>query len=326
MTTAGGGTIRLRLFSFWGIRIRPVAWYPVASMSLAAVFPPMVTPFADGEVDGQAIRRNVERWMAAGLGGVVALGTNGEAALLDDGEAERVLAAVRDAVPGGKLVIAGTGRESTRATIAACRRAADLGADFALVRTPSFFRSQMTPPVLLSHFRAVADASPVPVLLYNFPAQTGVNFPAETVAALAEHRNIAGMKETGTDAAQLAAFVDAASSSAFSVLVGAAPGFYPALCVGAVGAIVAVACVLPELCVRLHTLTRESRHAEARALQRLLTPLGRLVTTTYGVPGLKAAMDIAGYRGGEPRMPLAPVSPRVMEEIRAEVARVLEVA
>ena len=295
-------------------------------MTLAAVFPPMVTPFADGEVDAEAIRRNVARWMGAGLGGVVALGTNGEAALLDDAEAERVLGAVRDAVPAGKLVIAGTGRESTRATIAASRRAAALGADFALVRTPSFFRSQMTPPVLVSHFRAVADASPIPVLLYNFPGQTGVNFSADTVAALAAHPNVAGMKETGTDAAQLASFVDATSSSAFSVLVGAAPGFYPALCVGAVGAIVAVACVLPELCVRLHSLAREGRHGEARALQRELTPLGRLVTTTYGVPGLKAAMDAAGLCGGEPRAPLARVSLNVMEEIRAEIGRVLEVA
>ena len=172
----------------------------------------------------------------------------------------------------------------------------------------------------------MADASPVPVLLYNFPGQTGINFSPETVAALAEHPNIAGMKETGTDAAQLAAFVDATASSTFSVLVGAAPGFYPALCVGAVGGIVAVACVLPELCVRLHTLTREGHHAEARALQRQLTPLGRLVTTTYGVPGLKAAMDVAGFSGGEPRAPLARVSPRVLEEIRAEVGRVLEVA
>ena len=144
------------------------------------------------------------------------------------------------------------------------------------------------------------------MLLYNFPGQTGVNFSPDTVARLPAHPNIAGMKETGTDAAQLAAFVDATSSSAFSVLVGAAPGFYPALCVGAVGAIVAVACVLPELCVRLHSLAREGRHGEARALQRELTPLGRLVTTTYGVPGLKAAMDAAGLCGGEPRAPLAP--------------------
>jgi dihydrodipicolinate synthase/N-acetylneuraminate lyase len=286
----------------------------------------MVTPFADGEVDVQAIGRNVGRWLQAGLGGVVALGTNGEAALLDDAESDRVVEAVRLAVPRGKLVIAGTGRESTRATIAATSRAAALGADFALVRTPSFFRSRMTPAVLVQYFTAVADASPIPVLLYNFPGQTGINFSPETIATLAEHPNIAGMKETGTDAAQLAAFVDAASSSGFSVLIGSAPGLYPALCMGAIGGIVAVACVLPELCVRLLALTREGRHPEARALQRLLTPLGVLVTTTHGVPGLKAAMDVAGYSGGEPRAPLIPVSPRVMEEIRAEIARVVEVA
>ncbi len=284
----------------------------------------MVTPFTAGVVDTAAISWNVRRWMAAGLGGVVALGTNGEAALLDQAEADRVLDAVRGDLPADRLLIAGTGRESTRATIAATGRAAALGADFALVRTPSFFRSQMTPSALEAHFRAVADAAPIPILLYNFPGQTGVNFLPETVAALAAHPNIAGMKETGTDAAQLAAFVEAGSRTTFSVLVGAAPGMYPALCVGAAGAIVAVAGVLPELCVQLYAHAREGRHDEARALQRLLTPLGRMVTTTYGVPGLKAALDVAGYRGGEPRPPLQPAAPKAIDEIRAEIARVME--
>ncbi len=183
------------------------------SMTLAAVFPPMPTPFTDGDVDAKAVSANVARWIRAGLGGVVALGTNGEAALLDDDEADRVLGAARESVPRGRLLIAGTGRESTRATIVATRRAAELGADMVLVRTPSFFRSSMTPPILLRHFTAVADASPIPVLLYNFPGQTGVNFTPETIARLAEHPNIAGVKETGTDAAQVAAFVDAAPSS-----------------------------------------------------------------------------------------------------------------
>lgn len=293
-------------------------------MTLAAVFPPMVTPFADGRVDGAAIAWNVARWMRAGLGGVVALGTNGESALLDEDEADRVLDAVRAAVPEGRLVIAGTGRESTRATIAATRRAASLGADIALVRTPSFFKTQMTPEALAVHFRTVADASPMPILLYNFPAQTGVNFTPGTIAELAAHPNIAGMKETGTDTAQLAAFVAAAQGSAFEVLAGAAPAFYPALCVGAVGGIVAVACVLPEMAVALHTHARAGRHAEALALQRHLAPLGRLVTTTYGVPGLKAALDLTGYRGGAPRPPLMPLSPHAIDDIRAEIARILE--
>ena len=127
-------------------------------------------------------------------------------------------AAAREAVPRGRLLIAGTGRESTRATIAATRRAAALGADMVLVRTPSFFRSLMTPAVLVRHFTAVADASPVPVLLYNFPGQTGVNFAPDTIARLAEHANIAGVKETGTDAAQVAAFVDAAPCALLGAL------------------------------------------------------------------------------------------------------------
>ena len=285
----------------------------------------MPTPFADGEVDAKAVSANVARWIRAGLGGVVALGTNGEAALLDEDESDRVLGAAREAVPRGRLLIAGTGRESTRATIATTRRAAALGADMVLVRTPSFFRNLMTPATLVRHFTAVADASPVPVLLYNFPGQTGVNFTPDTIARLAAHANIAGVKETGTDAAQVAAFVDAAPST-FSVLSGAAPGFYAALCVGAVGGVIAAACVVPELCVRLLALTTAGRHAEARELQRSLTPLAALITTTHGVPGLKAALDLAGYTGGDPRSPLMPLPADARSQISAALARLQEVA
>src|SRR5206468_4421483 len=165
-----------------------------------------------GDVNAAAIRFNVERWMRAGLGGIVALGTNGESALLDDDESDLVLSATRDVVPRDRLVIAGTGRESTRGTIAASKRAAALGADVVLVRTPSFFKTLCTPALLLRHYTAVADGSPVPVLLYNFPASTGVAFTPESVARLSEHENIVGMKESGTDAAAFAAFVDAVPS------------------------------------------------------------------------------------------------------------------
>jgi 4-hydroxy-2-oxoglutarate aldolase len=293
-------------------------------MTLAAVFPPMPTPYADGEVDARAIASNVRRWIGAGLGGVVALGTNGEAGLLDEDESDRVVSAAREAIPTGRLLIVGTGRESTRATIAATRRAAALGADFVLVRTPSFFRNLMTPAALVRHFTAVADASAVPILLYNFPGQTGINFAPDTISRLAEHGNIAGVKETGTDAAQVAAFVDAAPAP-FSVLSGAGPGFYAALCVGAAGGVLAVACVVPELCIRLHALAAAGQHAEARALQRSLTPIANLITTIHGVPGLKAALDLAGYIGGVPRPPLAPLAPDARARIEAELTRLQEV-
>jgi dihydrodipicolinate synthase/N-acetylneuraminate lyase len=293
-------------------------------MMLSAVFPPMSTPFADDDVDVSAIAFNVSRWMDAGVGGVVALGSNGEAPLLDEDESDRVIAAARDRVPRDRLLIAGTGRESTRGTIGASRRAASLGADAVLVRTPSYYKGRMTPDALVGHYTAVADASPVPVILYNYPAVTGVNLVAETIARLAEHPNIAGVKETGSDAAQLAAYVDGVPST-FSVLAGSAPTFYASLCLGAVGGILAAACIVPELCVRIHARAVAGNHAEARALQRRLTPIARLVTTTYGVPGLKAAMDLAGYAGGAPRAPLAPLPAESIAHIRAELARLARV-
>lgn len=293
-------------------------------MNLAAVFPPMATPFDNDEVNVPAITHNVERWMRAGVGGVVALGSNGEAPLLDESESDRVIEAARAALRRDLLLIAGTGRESTRATIAASRRAAALGADAVLVRTPSYFKPRMTPEAFIGHYTAVADASPVPVLLYNYPAITGVNLTPETVGRLAEHPNIVGMKETGSDTAQFAALVDAAPAP-FAVMAGSAPVFYPWLCVGATGGVLALACVAPEACVLLFEHAMAARHEDARSLQREVTPLARLITTGYGVPGLKAAMDVAGYIGGDPRAPLRPAPPAAIEQIRIELDRVRQV-
>jgi 4-hydroxy-2-oxoglutarate aldolase len=280
----------------------------------------MATPFQDGEVDTRAIASNIERWLRAGVGGIVALGSNGEAPLLDEAEADRVVGAARDAVPRGKLLLAGTGRESTPGTIDASRRAAALGADAVLVRTPSYFKGRMTPDAFVRHYTAVADASPVPVLLYNYPAVTGVNLASDTVARLAEHANIAGIKETGSDAAQVAEYVDRTPPT-FAVIAGSAPTFYASLCLGARGAILAAACVVPEMCVRLFELASAGKHAEAREIQRQLTPIAKMVTTGHGVPGLKAAMDLAGYTGGQPRGPLSAAPPEAVEQIRRELAR-----
>jgi 4-hydroxy-2-oxoglutarate aldolase len=290
-------------------------------MNLEAVFPPIPTPFAGGDVDEAAIRGNVARWMETGLGGIVALGSNGEAPLLDERESERVIAAAREATPPGRTLIAGTGRESTQATIEASRRAAALGADAVLVRTPSYFKSRMTPEAFITHYTAVADRSPVPVLIYNYPAVTGVNITAAAVGRLSRHPNVAGIKETGSDAAQVADFV-AASGDSFTVIAGSAPTFYSSLCLGARGAILAVACVVPDICVALLDHYRAGRHQDARDLQRGLTPLARLVTTVHGVPGLKAAIELAGFTGGLPRPPLAPCSREGVEEIRRELAAV----
>ncbi len=277
---------------------------------------------ASGDVDTHAIRENVERWMRTGLRGILALGSNGEAAMLEEDESDRVVAAVRDAMPTGRTLIVGTGRESTRGAIHAATRAAKLGADAVLVRTPSFFKSQMTADVLVAHYTAVADASPVPVLLYNLPTVTGVMITPAIVSRLVGHANIIGIKETSPDLERLGQFA-AIKPASFAVLCGWAPVVYPALTVGAVGAILAAANVVPDACVTLFEHAQAGRHAEALALQQRLTPLAQLVTGTYGVAGLKLAMEMVGYHGGPARLPLLPAPASARDEIAAALRRVL---
>jgi 4-hydroxy-2-oxoglutarate aldolase len=288
-------------------------------VTLAGIYPPIATPFAsDGDVDYDALRFNAAKWMGTGLRGLVVLGSNGESAFVDEDEAERIVGEVRALVPAGRLVIAGTGRDSTRATIAACRRAARVGADLVLVRTPTAFKAQLTTDAFVRHYTAVADASPVPVLLYDFPQSFGVTLPMPAIVSLAAHANIAGMKESSGDIAQITDQVSR-TPDRFEVVVGSAPTLAASLIVGAVGGVVAIANVVPDVCLRLYELARAGRTDEAFALQRRLTPLARAVTSGYGVPGLKAAMSLAGYRGGFPRAPL----PVADAAARADLQRLL---
>jgi 4-hydroxy-2-oxoglutarate aldolase len=283
---------------------------------LRGIFPPIPTTFdsATGEVDDRAITGNVKKWMSTGLAGVLALGSNGEAPYLDDAEGDRVVAAARDGVPADRVLLVGTGRESTRATVAATKRAADLGADAVLVRAPSYYRAQMTPEALVAHYRAIADASPVPVLLYNLPGVTGFSLTLATVAALAEHPNIVGMKETSSDLERLGQFA-AIDGGRFVVLCGWAPVVYPALVSGAAGAILAVANVVPSECVALQRHVQAGRHDDALRLQQRLTPLAQQVTSVHGIAGLKIALEIVGYAGGPVRAPLRAASPAAHEDI-----------
>jgi 4-hydroxy-2-oxoglutarate aldolase len=294
-------------------------------MNLAGVFAPIPTPFDDQDaVDTKRLRAALTRWIARPLTGFVVLGSNGEAALMDDFEADRVIVAAREAIPGDRPFIVGTGRESTQAAVRAAKRAAEHGADAVLVRTPAFFKTQMTTDAFVRHYTVVADASPVPVLLYNFTAVTGVNLLPAAVTRLAPHPNIIGMKESNADIAQIADLVSGTPAD-FQVLAGTTSTFYAALCVGAVGGILAPACVIPDACVRLFELARAGRHAEAVQLQRELVPLARLLGQAYGVPGLKAALNLIGYDVGVPRPPLQPAPEAASGALREAIAHFEEI-
>src|SRR5258705_61080 len=294
-------------------------------MNLAGVFAPVPTPFDDRDrVDTARLRAALTKWMKRPLNGVVVLGSNGEAVLMDDFESDQVIVAAREAVPREKRFIVGTGRESTQAAIKASKRAAEHGADAVLVRTPGFFKSQMTNDLFVRHYTAVADASPVPVLLYNFTAVTGVNLLPAAVARLATHPNIIGMKESGGDVAQIADLVSQTPAD-FTVLAGAAATLYPMMCVGAAGGILALARALPAPCMHLYELTVSGRQAEAIALQRQLAPVARLLGARQGAAGLKGAFILPASAVGSPRPPLLPLPESILPALREALAQFEEI-
>jgi 4-hydroxy-2-oxoglutarate aldolase len=271
------------------------------------VFPPITTPFnADGELLPDRFVENVERWGGFGLAGLTVLGSNGESPYLSDDEKFRLVKETRSRVSESKTLIVGAGRESTRLCIQFIKRVAELGADYALVGTPCYFKARMTDDALFAHFWSVADESPVPVLIYNVPQFTGVSTSALLIERLSAHENIAGIKESSANLA-LQGEIRRRTSVGFSILVGSAPTLLPSLVMGACGGIVAIACALPGLTVELYEAFRSGKWQEAAALQHRLSPPAAAVTTQFGIPGLKAAMDLTGFFGGEPRLPLLPL-------------------
>ena len=280
------------------------------------IFPPIPTPFDEGgQVDLGALCANIARWNETGLAGYVALGSNGEAPLLGDDESGAVVKTVREAMTPGMSLIVGAGRESTRQAIAACQTAANAGADAVLVITPWYYKRAMTGDALKHHFKAVADASPVPVLLYNMPANSGVNVPISAVVELALHPNIVGIKDSAGDIGQLWGLIRSTPGD-FAVMVGNTGAFLPGMLLGATGGILALANVAPRETVALYQAARSGRLDEARALNNRLVPVGVAVTGTYGIPGLKAALGMLGYAGGPPRSPLLPASEQAVADIR----------
>jgi 4-hydroxy-2-oxoglutarate aldolase len=285
-------------------------------ISLRGVLAPVVTPFdAAGEVDGPAFTSNLAAHLRAGLDGIVVAGSTGEAALLDDTERARLTELARAAVPAGKTLLIGTGAESTRAVIARNRDAASRGADGVLVVAPHYYGEAMTIDALRDHYLRIADASPIPVLLYTIPKYMHFALPPEVVATLAKHDNIVGMKDSAGDAALFAKYLEAKSDS-FRVLTGSGSLLREALRLGADGAILAVALFAPALSL---DVVRSSRGGDATAgadAQTRLTPLASRIVGAMGVAGVKAALDAVGLKGGMVRSPLRPLAEPALAELR----------
>jgi len=284
-------------------------------MKLGGVMPPITTPFQDGKVALGKLKENFQKWNKTGLSGYLVLGSNGEAVYLNEREKIKVIEVSRESIPKSKIMLVGTGMESTQETIRFTNQAAKLGADCTLVVTPSYFKGSMKPQILYDHFISVAESSKIGILIYNVPQFTGINLEPELVAKLSEHPNIIGIKDSSGNIDQLSEIINL-SQKGFAVFVGSAPVFFPALCIGAVGGILAVANVVPQECVRIKNLFDEKKFDEARVLQNRLTPLAKAVTTKYGIGGLKMAMDLAGYFGGNPRLPLKKPGQEVEEELK----------
>ena len=288
----------------------------MSTLRLDGVLPPLTTPFTQrGDVDEGALVANLERYNSTGLRGYVVFGSNGEAVHLSSAERRAILPLVRRHAADGHLVVAGVNALSTSAAQRALDEAAQDGADVALVITPYFYKGAMDQDVLYRFFADLAEVSPLPLLAYNVPKNTGVVLAPETVARLADHERIIGCKDSSGNLGALASTVRQCPDD-FQVLVGNAGIFYSALTMGAVGAILAVACVAPRPSVDVYDAVRRGDHDGAQALQHRLAPLGTMVTAGLGIPGLKAALDLAGWDGGWPRRPLLPLDAAARQELR----------
>jgi 4-hydroxy-2-oxoglutarate aldolase len=287
----------------------------MSKIDLHGIFPPIPTPFIKGAVAYDELAANIERWSKTGLKGLVAMGSNGEYVYLSAEEKRKFVAKVVEMTPGDMQVIAGTGCESTKETIDLTRDCADLGAHAALVVSPHYYGGRMNEAALHAYFTTVADHSPIPILLYNVPKFTHINMPAGLVAQLSRHPNIAGIKDSTGNVIQLGEIANHVDAD-FNLLVGTAGALFGALTLGCVGGVLALANVAPQICVQIYRLVQEGRFEEAKILQLKMIPVNQAITAVYGVPGLKAGMDMLGYFGGDPRPPLLPSSEKEKSEIR----------
>jgi 4-hydroxy-2-oxoglutarate aldolase len=287
----------------------------MSNFDLHGIFPPIPTPFVDGDVAYDKLASNIEKWSKTGLKGLVVMGSNGEYVYLSAAEKRKLVEKANALTPDHMLIIAGTGCESTKETIELTRDCADRGAHAALVVSPHYYGGRMNEAAMLAYYTAVADQSPIPILLYNVPKFTHINMTAGLVAQLSSHPNIVGIKDSTGNVNQLGEFANNVDAD-FNLLVGTAGALFGGLALGCAGGVLALANVAPEICVKIYDYVKQGDYKAAKHLQLKMIPVNQAVTATYGVPGLKAAMDMLGYFGGEPRPPLLPSSEKEKSEIR----------
>jgi 4-hydroxy-2-oxoglutarate aldolase len=295
-----------------------------ASLNLRGILLPFTTPFKQNEeFDAEGLRANLRHWNSTGIAGYVALGSTGERVNVSENEYLQIIECARDEVPENLSFIVGAGQESRRGSINEVKRAAEAGADAVLVITPHFYRAAITQTALVDHYLAIADASPVPLLLYSMPDLTGVRIEPETAAELSVHPNIIGIKDSSADVAKLRE-TQRRCPADFAVLTGNGTVLYEALRAGAWGGILAVGCVATFCCLEIFRLVRGENNDQALALQEKLTPLALAVTKRYGIGGLKASLNMLGLAGGAARLPLESPDAGAEDEIARLLAAVHE--
>ena len=281
--------------------------------SLCGIFPPLITPFENEELAIDKLLRNIRKYERRELSGYILFGSNGESVFLTRDEKLEIVSSVREHTK--KTLIVGTGLESIKDTIQLTNESAEKGANYALIITPSFFKSEMKHHTFLNYYQRISDSVMIPVIIYNVPKFTNVNIETETVIELAKHPNIAGLKDS-TEVTSRISEIAANVPEGFKLIVGTASVLYPGLSAGAIGGILALANVLPDECIQLYQLTKENNLREALELQNRLIPVNKAVTSKFGVAGLKAAMDLLGYDGGSPRLPLDPLNEAQLIELK----------
>lgn len=286
------------------------------------IIPPIPTPFVEERVSPEKLRFNLEKLMSTKVAGVLALGSNGESVFLTDKERYLVIETARDAMPADRILVTGTGLESTKRTIDLTKRAAELGSDYALVGPPHYFKSAMNPEALYDHYTAVAESAGIPVIPYNSPGFTGLNLGPDLIGKLAEHPNVPGVKDGTGNIAQLAE-LRSVGGPEFLIFTGNAPTFLAALFVGINGGMMPITNLFPDQWVSLLDSFRSDHIEEAKRLESILLPMTKSIMK-YGPGGIKAAMDILGYYGGSPLRPLKRPSAEGCEEIRKALAKVEE--